>query len=53
MKKILYLLREGWYLVRSERLYSLAFLLLLLCLVSFLVYQVTPITIITFIYAGI
>jgi len=53
MRKILYILKETWYLIRKERIYFLAFLLLMLCLVSFLVYQVTPVTVITFIYAGI
>ncbi len=53
MNKTLYILREMFYLIRKERLYALAFLLLVLCLVTFLVYQVTPVTIVTFIYAGI
>jgi hypothetical protein len=53
MRKILYLLSETWYLIRKERLYALALLLVVLCLVTFLVYQVTPITVVTFIYAGV
>ncbi len=53
MKKTLYILREMLHLIRSQRLYLLAFVLLLLCVISFFVYQVTPITIITFIYAGV
>ena len=53
MRKILYILRETWYLIRREKLYFLGFLLVMLVLVSFLVYQVTPVTVITFIYAGI
>jgi len=53
MKKILYILRETWFLIRKEKLYFLGFLLFALVLVSFIVYQVTPVTVITFIYAGI
>ncbi|MFH1466525.1 MAG: hypothetical protein ABIO70_19225 [Pseudomonadota bacterium] len=53
MKKILYMVREMIYLVRQERLYALALLLLLLAVVAVLVYQVTPLTVVTFIYAGI
>ena len=53
MKKTLYVLREMLYLIRTRRLWVLGFVLLVLCLVSFFVFQVTPVTIVTFIYAGI
>lgn len=53
MRKLLYIIREMLYLVRQERLYSLAAVLLLLTVVAFFVYQVTPISVVTFIYAGI
>ncbi len=53
MKKTLYIIKEMFYLIRSRRIYTLAFLLLVMCAVSFFVYQVTPVTIVTFIYAGI
>ena len=53
MKKTLYIIKEMLYPIRTRRIYALAFLLLVLCAVSFFVYQVTPVTIVTFIYAGI
>lgn len=53
MNKTLYILREMFYLIRTRRLWVLAFVLLVLCAVSFFVFQVTPVTIVTFIYAGI
>jgi hypothetical protein len=53
VKKTLYILREMIFLIRTRRLWLLAIILLVLCFVSFFVYQVTPATIVTFIYAGI
>lgn len=53
MRKLIYIVREMVYLIRKERLWLLGFVLILLCLVAIVVYQVTPITVVTFIYAGI
>lgn len=53
MRKIVRIVREMLYLIRHQRLYAMAAVLLLLALVTFLVYQVTPLTVVTFIYAGI
>lgn len=53
MRKILYIAREMIVLMRRERLWLLSFVLLMLCLVAIIVFQVTPITVVTFIYAGI
>jgi len=53
MRKMLYILKEVVRLIRRERLWTLAFVLLALVLVTFLVYQVTPVAVVTFIYAGI
>jgi hypothetical protein len=53
LRKILYILRESLYLVRRERLWVLGAVFVLLAVVAFFVYQVTPITVVSFIYAGI
>ncbi len=53
MRKFVYIVREMIHLMRKERLWVLSFVLLVLCLVAVIVFQVTPITVVTFIYAGI
>jgi len=53
MGKLTYIVKELVYLIRKERLFMLTFILLVLAAVAFFVYHVTPITIATFIYAGI
>ncbi len=53
MRKIVYILKEAWYLIRQEKLWVLSAVFLLLAVVAFFVYQVTPITVVSFIYAGI
>lgn len=53
MRKIAYILREMWALVKAHRLYLLTPLLLALAALSILVYYVGPTVIITFIYAGV
>ncbi len=53
MRKILYIVKEAFYLVRKERLWALSVVFLLLAVVAVIVYQVTPITVVSFIYAGI
>ena len=53
MRKLLYIFKEMLYLMRKERLYILAFLFMVLLMVAVLVYHVTPVAIISFVYAGI
>jgi hypothetical protein len=53
MRKLLYILREMIYLMRKEKLYALAVVLFVLILVALFVYQITPVAVVTFIYAGI
>lgn len=56
MRKLVFvgrMLREMWGLVREQRLWFLAPVLLTLVLLSLLVYQVGPTVVITFIYAGV
>lgn len=53
MRKMLYIFRQTVRLLVRERLWTLSIALLALVLVAFLVYQVTPVAVVTFIYAGI
>ena len=53
MRKLWYISTEMLYLMRKERLYLLALIFLALLLVAFFVYHVTPVAIVTFVYAGI
>jgi hypothetical protein len=53
MRKLWYITREMVYLMRQQQLYVLALIFLVLILVAFFVYQVTPLAIVTFVYAGI
>ena len=53
MRKIIYLVRELFYLIRKDRLYLLAAVFLFLVFLTVLVYQLTPAAVVTFIYAGV
>lgn len=53
MKKILFILKELFALVREHKLYILIPIFITLALLSLLVYHVGPAVIITFIYAGV
>lgn len=53
MRKLHYILVQTVRLIVRERLWTLSVVLLALALVAFLVYQVTPVAVVTFIYAGI
>jgi hypothetical protein len=53
MKKILYLLKEMFFLIRKQKVYFLAPLLILLAALTILVFYLGPSVIISFIYAGI
>lgn len=53
MKKILYILKEMFYMVRRHKLYFLMPVFIMLALLAFLVFYIGPSVIISFIYAGI
>jgi hypothetical protein len=53
MKKIAYILKEMFYLIRKYKLYFLAPLLIALVLLAFLAFYLGPSVVISFIYAGI
>lgn len=53
MKKILYILKETFYLVRQHKVYFFAPLLIMLGILAILVFYIGPSVIISFIYAGI
>jgi hypothetical protein len=53
MKKILYILKEMFYLIRQHKLYFFAPLLIILGILAILVFYIGPSVIISFIYAGI
>ncbi len=53
MRKMWYILTEMLYLMRNERMYILFLIFLATLLVAILVYQVTPVAVVTFIYAGV
>jgi hypothetical protein len=51
--KLWYLLREMWRLIRRDKVWVLAPLLMLLVLVALLAFYVGPGAVVTFIYAGL
>ncbi|MDD5561007.1 MAG: DUF5989 family protein [Candidatus Omnitrophica bacterium] len=53
MKKILYLLKEMFFLIKKQKIYFLAPLMILLAVLAILVFYLGPSVIISFIYAGI
>lgn len=53
MKKALFMFREFKVLIVQHKLYFMAPLLLLLCLIGVLFFKLGPGIIITFIYAGV
>ena len=53
MKKILYILKEMLYMIRKEKLFFLLPIFIALALLAFLIYQIGPAIVVTFIYAGI
>lgn len=53
MKKILYILKEAFYLARNHKLYILLPILVILAILACLVYYIGPAVIISFIYAGV
>ena len=53
MKKLLLICREGYHLVKRHKLYFLAPLLIALALLTFLIIELGPAAIVSFIYAGL
>jgi hypothetical protein len=53
MRKLLFIVRECRDLVRRHRLYFLLPILIVLAVLSFLVFQIGPALILSFIYAGL
>ena len=53
MNKIIYILKEMGYMIKKDKLYFIAPMLILLTLLAFLAYHIGPAVIISFIYAGI
>lgn len=52
-RKIGYIFREMWYMIRKEKIYFVAPLLLMLALLAVFVYYIGHSVIVTFIYAGL
>lgn len=53
MKKLIFILREMGLLIRRNKTWFLAPILISLALLAFLVYSLGPVAFITFLYAGI
>ena len=53
MRKVIFILKEIFVLMKENKNYVLAPILIALALISFLVYYIGPTAIITFIYAGV
>jgi len=53
MRKILYILKETFYLIKVHKVYFLAPLFIVLAVLTILVFYIGPSVIISFIYAGI
>ena len=53
MKKLLLICKEGYYLVKRHKLYFFAPLILALALLTFLVIELGPSALVSFIYAGL
>jgi len=53
MKKVKYILREMFTLIKAHKLYILTPIFIVLALLAFLVYYLGPAIVISFLYAGI
>ena len=53
MRKIAYILKEMWHLMKENKLYVLAPIFLTLAVLAFLVFYIGPAVIVAFIYAGV
>jgi len=53
VKKIFYILKEMFYMIRQHKLYFLSPILIILALLGFLAYYLGPKVMMAFIYAGV
>ncbi|MDD5730482.1 MAG: DUF5989 family protein [Candidatus Omnitrophica bacterium] len=53
MKKLLYIFKELFHMIKKHKLYFFAPIFIVLAILAFLVYYIGPGVIISFIYAGI
>lgn len=53
LKKMKYLLSETWELIKKEKAYFLAPLIIMIVVLAILIYQMGPSALIAFIYAGV
>lgn len=53
MRKVWYILKEMFFMIKKHKLYFLAPILIILAILAFLVYYIGPAAIISFIYAGV
>lgn len=51
--KIIYILKEMFYMIKKHKIYFLAPILIVLALLALIVFYIGPSVIISFIYAGI
>lgn len=53
MLKIVYILKETFFMVKKHKIYFLAPILIILALLALIVFYIGPSVIISFIYAGV
>ncbi len=53
MRKVVYILKEMFRMIRKHKMSFLAPLFIILALLAFLVYYIGPAVIVSFIYAGV
>ncbi len=53
MKKIIYILKEMFHMIKKHKIYFLAPILIILALLALIVFYIGPSVIVSFIYAGI
>jgi hypothetical protein len=53
MRKVKYILKEMFFLIKKHKYYFIAPILIILALLAFLVYYIGPAVIVSFIYAGV
>ena len=53
MKKVKYILKEMFAMIKKHKYYFIAPMLIILAFLAFLVYYIGPAVIVSFIYAGV
>jgi hypothetical protein len=53
MRKVKYIVREMFLMIKKHKYYFIAPILIILALLAFLVYYIGPAVIVSFIYAGV